>query len=92
MRYAVKALLEKRKSGPGMLYTPTLEISSPAGKDINVGGAIKYAAWKVLDINLAMKGLMKTPITLKGNKPDFTFFFLYNVTVNSLSMCKKQKV
>ena len=76
MRYAVKALLEAQKSGPGMMYTPTLEISSPGGKDINVGGAIKYAAWKVLDINLAMKGLMKTPITLKGIKPKYTFFFI----------------
>ena len=66
IRYAVKALIEAERSGPGKLYTPTLVISRPDGKDINVGGTIKYAAWKVLDVNLALKGVIKTPITLKG--------------------------
>ena len=66
IRYAVRALIEAEKTGPGKLYTPILVISRPDEKDINVGGTIKYAAWKVLDVNLAMKGVMKTPITLKG--------------------------
>ena len=67
---AVKALVQSQKSGPGMLYTPTIEITTPNGKDINIGGTVKYAAWKLIDISLAMRGATNTPISLKGRLRD----------------------
>ena len=55
-----------------MMYTPSIEITTPAGRDINIGGSIKYAPWKMLDVDLAMKGATNSPIKVQGKT--FKFF------------------
>lgn len=66
LRAAIKAVINSEKSGPGMLYTPVIEITTPFGKDINVGGTVKYAPWKLFDVDLALRGVTKPPVSLKG--------------------------
>ena len=66
LRAAVKAAINSEKSGPGMLYSPTIEITTPAGKDINVGGSINYSPWNMVDADLAMNGATNSPIKVKG--------------------------
>ena len=66
LRASVKAAINSEKSGPGMLYTPTIEITTPAGKDIKVGGSIKYAPWKMFNVDLVMKGATSSPIKIQG--------------------------
>ena len=66
LRASVKAAINSEKSGPGMVYTPTVEITTPAGKDIKVSGSVKYAPWKMFDADLVMKGATPSPIKLQG--------------------------
>ena len=67
MRYEVKTSLASEKSGPGMVYTPSLTIRSPSRSPIDFVGTIKYTPWKIFDTELTLTGMTVTPISIEGN-------------------------
>ena len=65
VRFDVKANLQSERSGPGMIYTPTVHISTPGINPIGLRGTIKYAPWKVFETDLSLSGIYQAPVTVK---------------------------
>lgn len=67
MRSEVKMGIVSEKSGPGMVYTPTLVVQVPGKTLVDLGGSIKYAPWKLIDVDMSLSGIVKPPVKIQGN-------------------------
>ena len=74
LRYEVKMGADAEKSGPGMLYTPSLVVQGSGKTLLDLGGTIKYAPWKLFDVQMTLSGIVKPPVRAKGMLSAFTFF------------------
>jgi hypothetical protein len=65
VRFDVKANLQSEKSGPGMIYIPTVHILAPGYNPIDLRGTIKYAPWKIFETDVSLSGIYSAPVIVK---------------------------
>lgn len=65
VKFDIKADLQGQRSGPGMIYTPTVTINVPKGLTVDMSGNLKYTPWKLFETELVVKGLTSKPLTVK---------------------------
>ncbi|XP_061171948.1 uncharacterized protein LOC133181472, partial [Saccostrea echinata] len=65
--YSVVAEVVKSRKGNSYEYKPSIEISAPKMKPIQLKGGIKYEGMKLLDANLILSGVSKEPIKAEVN-------------------------